>query len=401
MNKSLKVGLIFIASILIITSILQVSQRPEINWIENLDRDSKTPFGLYILKEELPKWTNYKGEINQTLYEKIDKLDPKKSALFAIDNYDIFTEQGVESTLEFVDKGGTLFLSGKNFYQFEEELNLEIYSVNEFSNDYVFDHPYHQNQLIKGNHRYLIEEKGNYFDQTYLFVDFEKKVKAEILGYVQVNKEEKFPNFLKIKYGKGFVYYQIYPKAFTNYYLLNQDSYLYARESLTYLKDKEVYWFTEKSSEQSYNILRFVLSNKELAFAWRMLFACLIIFMVFRSKREQKAIEIVTPEPNLSVDFAKTIASLYYENGSVANMIQKKIEYFLFSIRKHFGVETDQLLDPKFIRLIANKANIKESEAKELVEKIVIYQTKENVSLNELKMMNELIENYKKKANII
>ena len=90
MNKSLKVGLIFIASILIVTSILQVSQRPEINWTENLDRDSKTPFGLYILKEELPKWTNYKGEINQTLYEKIDKqqkeIDDLKERIKALED---------------------------------------------------------------------------------------------------------------------------------------------------------------------------------------------------------------------------------------------------------------------------------------------------------------------------
>lgn len=396
MNKGIKIGLIFLVVILVITSILQVNQTPKLNWYETLDPKSKSPFGVFLLKENIQNFVNYKDEIS--IYDSIDKLDAKKSAIILLSNNEFYTEQRLQEILNFVDNGGTLFASGRYLHELEYELNINTLEINEFSNDYVFDWEVYQNELIKGDQHFQVKELDNRYDTQGIITDNED-VKSEILGYARVNNIDRFPNFSKIKYGKGYVYFHSHPRAFTNYYLMQNDSYLYAKEALNYLDGKEVYWLTDREKESD-NILRFILSNKELAFAWRILFACLILFLIFKSKREQKAIPIVTPEENHSVEFAKTIGSLYYENGSPANMIQKKIEYFLFTLRKHFTTDTSDLTDPRFVKLFANKANLTEEEASEILNKIIRYQNQENMSLDELKMMNNLLDEYKKKANI-
>lgn len=406
MNKGLKIGAVFLVIMLLLTTFLEINKKEKIDWSDNFKLDSKSPFGLYILNHEIKNWTNYQGEINETLYQKTSKLDHQKSAIFIVGNglnYELLTETAQEETLDFVAKGGTLFVSSYLLGDLPQKLDLDYIAISSYDTYIPLQINYYENWLIKGNQHFKIEQKNKEYtvDQTYVYFNKKKKNDLEILGYVRYDKDKYIPNFIRVKHGKGFIYLHSYPKAFTNYYLLKEPSYLYARESLSYLKGKEVYWFSPDKLQESNHILRFILTNKTLAFAWRLLFAALILYFVFRSKREQSAIPIIKPEANLTVEFTKTIASMYYENNMNANIAQKKIDYFFFNIRKHFGLDTNNLLQPKNIKTLAHKANMSQQETEKFIEQLLYYKQVETLTTEELHTVNELVENYKKKAHIL
>ena len=100
----------------------------------------------------------------------------------------------------------------------------------------------------------------------------------------------------------------------------------------------------------------------------------MFIFLIFRSRREQRIIPIYEKEENHTVEFAKTISALYHENGEVKDIVAKKIDYFLYKIRKNFLIETDNLNDKNFIEIVAQKANYTQEECSKIFE--TLYQIK-------------------------
>ena len=71
--------------------------------------------------------------------------------------------------------------------------------------------------------------------------------------------------------------------------------------------------------------LRFILSQPALKWAWYLLLAGVLIFIIFNLRRTQRPIPILPKNLNTSVEFVKTIGNLYYQEGDIRNLIDKKI----------------------------------------------------------------------------
>ena len=72
--------------------------------------------------------------------------------------------------------------------------------------------------------------------------------------------------------------------------------------------------------------LRFIFSQPSLKWAWLLALFFIITFMLFNAKRRQRAIKIITPLRNTTVQFTKTVANLYYESKDHTNIIDKKMK---------------------------------------------------------------------------
>ena len=121
----------------------------------------------------------------------------------------------------------------------------------------------------------------------------------------------------------------------------------------------------------------------------------LILFVIFRGKRVQRIIPVITKLENSTVDFTRTIGELYYQHGDFTNIIDKKIQYFLEFVRTNYYLDTNQL-NPSFIdKLAAKSSNTKES-TKSLVDYLVFLKSKTNHSEQELIELNKKIEHFTK-----
>ena len=147
-------------------------------------------------------------------------------------------------------------------------------------------------------------------------------------------------------------------------------------------------------------MMRFIMGEPALKAAWITLLVLLFFFLIFRSKREQRIIPIYTKEENHTVEFAKTISSLYQENGEVKDIVSKKIDYFLYKLRKTFLIETDDITNKQFIEIVAQKANLSQEECLEKFTILKNIYQKNQPNEHDLKIVYQIIENYKQKANI-
>ena len=168
--------------------------------------------------------------------------------------------------------------------------------------------------------------------------------KVKILGYQGVGKG-KHADFIEVPYGYGRFLLHTQPAAFTNYHLLKDDHFRYAEGVLSYIPKGKVLWYYKKfeSGHESDSIFRYILSQPALKWGMWILIISFLVFIFFNAKRRQRIIPEIPPLKNTTVDFAKTIGNLYYQEGDHHTIIEKKIIYFLEHIRSVYLIDTYNL----------------------------------------------------------
>lgn len=401
MKSNTKLAILLFVLVAVVLALLQAGQKQPVDWRKTFNPADKIPYGTYVLHNELKNLYNPTQEVtdvNQSLYEFLkardSSLDSSTALLFIGNDFNL-SETGKNTLFSYVNRGGTVFISASWLGSVLYDQHINYTRFNYYKIQAGFDKVTATFSLYK----YKDSAKYDKLENAKIFNALPKQ-NTTILGNAKLN-ETTAANFIQYKQGKGSFYLHLAPEVFSNYYVLNDTTFPIAMQSLQYLKGKHIYWYDEYyDAEQSRSVIRFILSKSALRWAWFLVLILLLIYIVFQSRREQRAIPIQLPEPNRSVDFAKTIGSLYYENGSPGNMVQKKIDYFLFGIRQRYRLDTEDVLDPKFIRAIQQRTGINEIELKEFFGQVARVQGKEQFSEEDLKYINKIILQFKKEAKM-
>src|SRR5690606_28397777 len=170
------------------------------------------------------------------------------------------------------------------------------------------------------------------------------------------------------KIGKGHLYIGTNALMLTNYHLLESNNHLYAESMLSYIDSEKVIWFDKniQLNAENTNILRFILGNKSLRWAWYFMLIGILLFIFFNSKRKQRIIPIIKPKENHSVEFAKTIANLYYLEKKQSDFLHKMIIYLLEYVRAELRIDTRKL-DEHLVQDLGQKAGSKPEQVEQLV----------------------------------
>ena len=184
--------------------------------------------------------------------------------------------------------------------------------------------------------------------------------------------------------GLGCFYIHSYPLAFTNYYLLKNNNYEYVVKCLSYLPNNLIFWdeyYKPFKQEKAKTPLRFILSVPAYKWAYYVAIFSLLIYIIFVGKREQRVIPVIIPLKNLSLDFAKTVGSLYYQQRNHKDLAEKKMTYFLEKIRAHYFMPTN-LTNDSFQAKLSFKSNVP-AETVQAIFNIYFKQIREHHSINE------------------
>ena len=119
-----------------------------------------------------------------------------------------------------------------------------------------------------------------------------------------------------------------------------------------------------------------------------------LIYIIFEGKRKQRAIPIVKPLKNQTVDFTRTIANMYYENGKHKDIAQHKVQHFLEFIRNTMHLSTSEIND-SFIKNLAARSNNSIEDTQTLFKLINSLNQKAKIENKELERLNTLIEQFK------
>lgn len=397
MKGSVKFGLILLGAVLLLIGMIDVTSKKPIIWNRTFDAKDKNPFGAYVLREELKHIIDQRNvDVKRPLYEYLDSTKGTAMNLLFYTSYFSLGEAAGNKLLDYVSRGGNAMIIAETIdYNLLDSLNVKVEDF----------YGYKKGVDIKGDLRVKLTNDNNkiHYAKSDLSTVFSKLPKnATILGGITY-QDYLLPNFVEIQFGKGKLYLHLTPDLFGNYYLLNSASqYAYAAKALSYLNDRPIAWYDFKANMDQYRTpLRVLLTNSGLRQAWYVLLVGLILLLVFKSKREQRAMAIVKPEPNLSKEFCETIATLYYENGTPGNMVDKKIDYFLHDLRNRFHIDTLALKEDGFCEELAERSGVSLADTQQLVELIVRMQGVQQHDLNGLRKINEIIEDFKHKAKMI
>ena len=386
MNRTFRLyGLIFLI-LLALLALAEFSRSEITDWRKNFSPEEKTPFGLYIFAQEAPKlFGNKLKKVSVSPYEYYAQSKDNKPHNLLIVAQDIDPES-FRSIVKTVSGGSDAFIISDRIYRFMTD-SLQIRPAHNVNFD-------EQNTLgltdISFRRDSLLLDK---FPGRYGFLRTEKS--TEILGSVVAGKRA--ANFVRKKIGKGYIYIHTEPLVLTNYYLLKPGNERYVQDIFSYLPDRETVWFTESARFESRSLLRFVLSQPALRYAWWLLLGGLLLFVVFNAKRRQRIVPVKEPVKNKSVEFVQSIGNLYLQEGDFHDMMAKKAQYFLNRVRAELLIDTKKT-DEEF----AQKLQLKTGKSPDLINEALILVRKAGdpyaaVMKEDLIRMNRLLDDILKR----
>jgi hypothetical protein len=395
MNKTIKIyiGLLILLFAGVIT--IEFLKPKPINWSRTFNEKHTIPYGTFVLYKELPNLFP-KSEISNIYvspyeyfdehFNYIDTTYTISGSYLLIDDYAEIDEVSAQELLDFASNGNTIFISANSLpQQFLDSLGIELKNDFDFTGNGQFSlaNPVFKNDSIT-------------IDRGLSNVYFSKldSTKTTVLGYQQFNEEQRI-NFVKINHEYGQLLLHLQPIAFTNFTLLKNNNEKYAAAILSYLPDDTIFYDSrnKKRTELGDSPLRFVLSQPALKWAWILGLVSLFVFILFNAKRKQRIVKSIKPLENSTIAFTKTIGNLYYETKDHNNLIDKKITYFLETIRHKYYLDT-QLLDEKFVKNLALKSAKDLGKTKKTINLIVHLKAKQSCDEEDLKSLNKTIEDF-------
>lgn len=401
LKKGVLIGLSLLFVVALGIAIIDAGAKRPIDWSKSYNFRDKIPYGLYIFRQEVPQmlgadrtYTDF-GESAYSLISDLDSAADYNAAIINVYENIGYDKLDAKKILDYVREGGELFLSSEYF---GDEL-LDTLGLQAETLDHSIFLPTDRNiSYSLGQDTAKVR-----FDKVTGFRVFSKlnAKTCAIMGQLH-SRGRAIPNFVSVSHGKGRLYLHTLPEVFTNYHMLQKGGYDYVSRCLRVIQNKKImlsdYYF---DSDQSRTPLRVILTNPGFYQGWYLLLFGLLVLFVFKSKREQRAVKIIKPEQNLSKEFAKTIGTLYYENGHPGNIIHKKIDYFLYTIRSNYQVETMNLLDERFLRVLSLKTTVSAADTTALFLFLHECKGRNDFTIEEVKTVNKRIEEFKSKANII
>lgn len=402
MRSSGKLAVLLLLLTLVVIAFIDLTREKQVDWSRSYDQRDKIPFGLYFTRTELPKLLGDRASVadfKSTNYSSLKTFlvgKEKSTVLYVVDQF-YEGKESIAELLAFVERGGELFISSNSF----PATLLDTLGVRQsyyYPQDFgeaidVTERPFSLNNGAKAFYKDL--------DNPGLFYDIDSSGISRI-GSFQAAKTA-LPNFLEVKWKKGRLLLHLEPLMFTNYYMLKKPNFSYGASALHLISREQVYWYDAfaQTNKQARTPLRVLLQNAGLREAWYLLLFGLLLFLLFRSKREQRAVPLLHPEKNLSKEFAKTIASLYFENGRPGNLVNKKIEYFLYDLRTKYLIDTFSLAEVGFAKQLSQKTSVPLLDCEQLIASLIRYKNVMYATDKELLEINTQIEEFKNKANIL
>lgn len=370
----------------IIFLIVKIFTPEPTDWKQSYSKNDKIPYGSYILYEQLNQLFPGKNieSTNLPFYNISIQRDIKEKNIIIICNYFNPDELDTRVLLELLDNGNDVLIASASFgNKLSDSLKIQTYYsyFNDLdTNEFNFVNPELKREV---NYRF---SQGNYEHYFYMF----DTTNALVLG---INGQG-HPNFIKMKIGSGTLFLHTIPNVFTNYNLLKSErDYIY--KSLSYLKVRDVIWdeyYKEVNKYQSTPI-RYILSQPSLKWGYFTFLFAMVLFVIFKGKREQRIIPVIKPLTNTTLEFIQTVGNVYLKQSNHKNIAKKKIIYFLDHIRNKYGIRTNEL-NNDLIKQLSEKSNYDERELNKI--KTIIFNIENSTSIKKeiLLELNNLLENF-------
>jgi hypothetical protein len=377
----------------------------KINWNPDYTGYSRSPLGCYVAKDYLGSMlSGGMDAVDKSAYEQLAGNDiSKHNYVFVNDKFEP-TKEDVKQLCRFVSDGNTVFVSANNFDYLSDTLGFDVDDplMMGIAQDSIltFNSAFHSSsQFVESN---LVNPSLKLSDNavfvkthnTTVFVEIDT-LTTTVLG----TEENKYVNFVKIKFGEGNFFIHTLPDAFANYYAADRGTAPYLFRVLSYLPNQSTFFDEHYKAGYVENddTRRYILSVPALRLGYLVAVITGLIALFFGGKRRQRPVPLVAAPTNATLEFVEQIGVLYYRQGNHGDIVRKKTSYFLESIRSRFYVQTN-VFDEKFLERIQNLSAIPRDQVQHLFARLDYFRIVSTASEKDLKEIEELIRDFNQRS---
>lgn len=383
-----------LAAVMLLFVAMQLFGPKPIDWTPTFSPTDKNPFGSYVTHQLLKPFFNDREIVtnNLTFYELQDSIKSRENILSISNGFDPDAE-ATKVLLNKVDSGAHAFISANYFSgTFQDTLGLT-------TNDVYFD------QLATpgggstdtSDLKFVIpsfEKKGYYYrleNVSYFFTNLDSmRAQSYIVSTNAWNK----PVTLRIPWGRGSFVINTTPLAFTNNYIVANNTHEYVEKTLSLLPQAKTWWtsYYQGGRLEAQTPLRFILRNDALRWAYYIAIVSLVVFIVVEAKRKQRIIPIVKPLPNTTLEFVRTIGNMYLQANDHKAIAERKILFFLEQARSKYFLTTET--GDAMVEMLAKKSGSDLQQTQQLFALIHVIQNSPSISKQMLIELNEQMEEF-------
>ena len=210
---------------------------------------------------------------------------------------------------------------------------------------------------------------------------------------------KKVPTAVSVPYGKGEVIFVSSPLLFTNYGMLEGNTFVYIFRLMSHLADlpvyrTEAYVKTDAMLVAEQSPFREFIKRPPLRWALYLALLGVVLFMIFTARRRQRVIPIMSKPANRSLEFIQLIGTLYYQRKDHVDLVRKKFKLFAEELRKTAGVDiSDVNTDDREHLLLAEKTGMNSDRLKKVIRQIrLVLHSEGNISVEEMRSLIDAMD---------
>lgn len=379
--------------------------RPDIPLRETYSRYDKTAYGtnvFYTQLEDIFSHNNIRDK-KQAFDRTWQEISDTGSLYVCVSKKLLLSQKEADAIIGFVDAGNTMFISSGLI----DSLLLTKLgcSISGSDDEFGFRMPLMKNTRVSLHHS--IDETQSFYSYFYFpldrYFDAFDSSNTKVLGFNENGK----PDFLVIFLGKGRLYIHCEPRTLGNYFLLQRKNGLYAQQLFTFMPEipEHVFWddfynkriVSPSGNGDGKNIsgLSMLLLYPAMAWAFWLLLAGMLIFILFGGKRRQRIVPEIAPNLNTTIAFTETVGQLYLQKKNNRNLADKMILYLYEHIRNHYFINIS-LVNDELVGQLSRKSGVPNEDVARLFKIIHAIQHSNDVSDELLLSLNQQIELFTK-----
>ena len=186
------------------------------------------------------------------------------------------------------------------------------------------------------------------------------------------------------QFGRGEMVMVVMPLLFTNYGMIEGETNEVVFRLLDEIADRPIVRISDKQMDDTNaqvegSPLRLIFRDKKLWWPFYTSLALLVLFFVFTARRRQRAIPVVKPPVNHTLEFTRLIGTLFYQRHDRKGLLRCKWELFAKAVRQQAGVDVQALDDDdRLFQVLSERSGVSYEDVAQLIKRLRYLATNDN-----------------------
>lgn len=195
-------------------------------------------------------------------------------------------------------------------------------------------------------------------------------------GYVVEGDRDPYVYAARRRFGRGEIVVVAVPLMFTNYGMIEGETNEVVFRLLSEMSDRPIVRITDRQSDETdgqveQSPLRVVFKDPTLWWPFYMALAVLVLFFVFTARRRQRAIPVVRPPVNHTLEFTRLIGTLFYQRHDRNGLLRSKWELFANTVRQQADVDVEALDDDDHLfQVLSDRSGMSYEEVARMMKRL-------------------------------